>query len=313
MKPYNPNLRVDIFSPKTKTMLKRNLVRTGFLSQALLVVIPHVTEVKGESLRSSKELGHLRLDYRLNKADSLIVPGSADTTSAFTGQFTGNKPVALPEVQLNKQASVFVKSYLKREEESLTKVKERSRSYFKLIDTIFTKYGIPLELKYLAVVESDLKTTALSRVGAKGMWQLMPVTARQLGLKITRKYDERTHAYKSTVAAAKYLRDLYNTYGDWLLVLAAYNGGPGKVDHAIRKSGSRNFWVLQKYLPAESRGHVKRFIGTHYYFEGKGSIATLTKSEAAAYRKELTAFKATLEESQKGLQKDSLNVIAAIR
>ena len=191
-------------------------------------------------------------------------------------------------------------------------MKERSRSYFKLIDTIFTKYGLPLELKYLAVVESDLKTTALSRVGAKGMWQLMPVTARQLGLKITRKYDERTHAYKSTVAAAKYLRDLYNTYGDWLLVMAAYNGGPGKVDHAIRKSGSKNFWILQKYLPAESRAHVKRFIGTHYYFEGKGSIATLTKSEAAAYKKELAALKVA-EGNQKEGQKDTLNVVAAIR
>jgi membrane-bound lytic murein transglycosylase D len=147
-------------------------------------------------------------------------------------------------------------------------------------------------MKYLAVIESDLKTTAVSRVGAKGMWQLMPGTARDLGLKVTKKYDERTHAYKSTVAAAKYLRDLYAEYGDWLLVLAAYNGGPGKVNYAIRKSGSRNFWVLQHYLPAESRGHVKRFIGTHYYFEGKGSITTLTKAEANAYKKAVAEYAA---------------------
>jgi len=291
-------------------MLKRNLVRTSFLSPALLFVLPNVSEVKGESLHSYKEKGTASLPHSRLKKDSLIQPG-ADTITAFTsGQLNENNTLNLPQIQLNKQATKFVQSYLKREDESLYKTKMRSRSYFKLIDTIFTKYGLPVQLKYLAVVESDLKTTALSRVGAKGLWQLMPVTARQLGLKITRKYDERTHAYKSTVAAAKYLRDLYNEYGDWLLAVAAYNGGPGKVDRAIRRSKSRNFWVLQTYLPAESRAYVKRFISTHYYFEGKGSIATLTKSEAIAYTKSLAEFR--LEESRK-IGRDSLNVIAKLR
>src|SRR5206468_3829448 len=87
--------------------------------------------------------------------------------------------------------------------------------------------------------------------------------------------------YKSTVAAAKYLRALYAEFGDWLLVIAAYNSGPGPMYKAIHKSGSRNFWVLQRYLPAESRAHVKRFIGAHYYFEGTGSATTCTKEEAA--------------------------------
>jgi len=145
-------------------------------------------------------------------------------------------------------------------------------------------------LKYLAVIESELNTTALSCVGAVGPWQLMPETAHDLGLKITPKYDERTSYYKSTKAAALYLKDLYGQFGDWLLVLAAYNSGPGPVIAAIRKSGSRNFWALQSYLPAETRGHVKRFIATEYFFEGHGSVATLTKAENIAYTKSLNAF-----------------------
>ena len=107
---------------------------------------------------------------------------------------------------------------------------------------------------------------------------------------MTPKYDERTHFYKSTVAAAKYLRDLHRLFDDWLLVIAAYNCGPGPVYKAIKKSGSRNFWKLQHFLPAETRDHVKKFISTHYYYEGKGSIATLTKAEAETHRKKMFAF-----------------------
>ena len=107
----------------------------------------------------------------------------------------------------------------------------------------------------------------------------MPVTARLLGLKVTRKRDERTNYIKSTNAAALYLTDLYDQFGDWLLVIAAYNCGPGNVLKAIARSGSRNFWDLQYFLPAESRNHVKKFIGTHYIFEGQGGLTTLTKKE----------------------------------
>ena len=106
----------------------------------------------------------------------------------------------------------------------------------------------------------------------------MPATARALGLKVSKRSDERVDYQKSTHAAARHLKDLYNEFGDWLLVIAAYNGGSGNVYSAIRKSGSRNFWNLQYYLPAESRTHVKKFIGTHYIFEGQGGVTTLTKA-----------------------------------
>ena len=186
---------------------------------------------------------------------------------------------------MNKQELKFATNYIRSSAECLADIKQRSVVPFAIIDSVFSRYNLPVELKYLAVIESELKPTALSCVGALGPWQLMPQTAHELGLKITRKYDERTNYCKSTKAAALYLRDLYSEFGDWLLVLAAYNAGPGPVYAAIRRSGSRNFWALQHYLPAETSGHVKRFIATHYYFEGQGGLTTLTKAETIAYSK----------------------------
>ena len=110
----------------------------------------------------------------------------------------------------------------------------------------------------------------------------MPTTARNMGLKVSAKVDERRDLIKSTHAASRYLTSLYGIYGGWLLVIAAYNGGPGNVDAAIRRSGSREFWKLQQFLPLESRNHVKKFIATHYMMEGVGGVTTLTKSENAA-------------------------------
>ena len=183
---------------------------------------------------------------------------------------------------LNVNARVFVNNYIRENKEVLQAVQQRSRLPFKMMDAIFTRYGLPREIKYLAVIESELKPTALSAVGARGPWQLMPETAQLLGLTINTDQDDRIQYYKSTVAAAKYLKDLYSEFGDWLLVVAAYNGGASQVYRAIHKAGSRSFWDLQYFLPAESRLHVKKFIATHYYFEGQGSVATLTRAECMA-------------------------------
>jgi len=184
------------------------------------------------------------------------------------------------DAQLNPRAISFVQDYMAKHRKGLEKLKGWGRPYFDMIDAVFNYHNLPRELKYLAVIESYLKTYAVSWVGAVGPWQFMPATGRRMGLKINGFIDERTDYYKSTHAAARYLTDLYNIYGDWLLVIAAYNGGPGNVDAAIRKSKSRNFWDLQHYLPAESRDHVKKFIATHYIMEGEGGITTLTKDEA---------------------------------
>lgn len=183
---------------------------------------------------------------------------------------------------LNKHVTQFVKNYIQSNRDELYTIEQRSRSPFAMIDSVFRRYKLPVQLKYLAVIESDLKATAVSRVGAAGPWQLMPQTAQLLGLKVTQAYDERKQYYKSTKAAAIYLKDLYAEFGDWLLVLAAYNGGPGPVYRAIHKAGSRNFWNLQSYLPLESRLHVKKFIAAHYYFESQGYIAMLTRTDPPA-------------------------------
>jgi len=184
-------------------------------------------------------------------------------------------------VRLNPKALTFIQDYIKDNWDELMEVRANGKPYFNLIENILAEYGLPKELKYLAVIESNLKRTARSKVGAVGPWQLMPQTARDLGLKVNRNVDERKNYIKSTRAAALYLRDLYNDLGDWLLVIAAYNGGSANVYHAIHRSGSRDFWDLQYYLPTESRIHVKKFIGTQYTFEGQGSITTLTRAEAA--------------------------------
>ena len=183
-------------------------------------------------------------------------------------------------VRLNPKALSFVQDYMKENWDELQDIRSWGQAYFNLIESILCQYGLPKELKYLAVIESNLKSTAVSKVGAKGPWQLMPQTARDLGLKVNRNVDERKNYTKSTRAAALYLRDLYKELGDWLLVIAAYNTGTANVYRAIHRSGSRNFWDLQYFLPTESRIHVKKFIGTQYTFEGQGSVTTLTKQEA---------------------------------
>lgn len=228
-----------------------------------------------------------------------IQSGTAEKTPAtrienlFDETYTANAP------RLNPRAVSFVEDYIGKHTKNLNDLKGWALPYFNMMDGIFGTYGLPRELKYLAVIESKLKARATSWAGAVGPWQFMKPTAIRMGLKVTGKVDERTHYVKSTHAAARYLRDLYNIYGDWLLVIAAYNAGPAAVQKAISRSGSRNFWDLQYFLPAETRNHVKKFIGTHYVFEGQGGLTTLTKSETNAhYGPHLYAFHRQLSKEE---------------
>ena len=197
-----------------------------------------------------------------------------------------------------KQGMKFVTSYIRNNDDRLVSVRSRSEGPFAIIDSVLDRYRLPLQLKYLAVIESELKATARSRVGARGPWQLMPSTAHVLGLKVNRKLDERTNYYKSTQAAAEYLSDLHREFGDWLLVLAAYNGGPRPVYRAIHRSHSRNFWTLQRYLPAESRRHVKKFIATAYYFDGADNTVPATESENEKFKRLMRESAASLKASR---------------
>ncbi len=182
------------------------------------------------------------------------------------------------KAQINPNAELFVQDYMKNHSDYLQKMKQWGLPYFNLIETVLQQYGLPKELKYIAVIESNLSTAATSYKGAGGPWQFMPYTARDFGLKVNKYQDERRDYYKSTHAAARYLLILYRELHDWLLVMAAYNGGLGRVNNAIKKSRSKNFWNLQYYLPEESRTFVKRFIATHFIMEGTGGITTSEES-----------------------------------
>jgi len=219
------------------------------------------------------------------KAFKDLFIASADKTESYS-------------VQLNPRAISFVQDYMGHHTKRLEQMKGWGKPYFDMMYGILVAQGLPGELKYLAVVESNLKSSAYSWAGAVGPWQFMPGTAKKMGLKVNEYRDDRTDYYKSTAAAARYLKELFSIYGDWLLVIAAYNGGVGNVNSAIRRSHSRNFWDLQYYLPTESRNHVKKFIATHYIMEGNGGITTLTKDEASNVMLASAAGKNTLSQEE---------------
>jgi membrane-bound lytic murein transglycosylase D len=137
--------------------------------------------------------------------------------------------------------------------------------YFPMIEDIFDSYGLPAELKYMAVIESALNPNAVSRMGATGLWQFMYSTGRMYGLTINSIVDERRDPIKSTHAAAKYIKDLYSIYNDWILVIAAYNCGPGNVNKAIRRSGNKkDYWDIFYRLPRETRGYIPQYVAATY-------------------------------------------------
>lgn len=156
--------------------------------------------------------------------------------------------------------------------------------YTPIFEDALESYGVPLELKYLPVIESALNPKATSPVGAAGLWQFMPGTGKQYGLEVNSLVDERRDPIKSSYAAAKFLSDLYNIFGDWSTVIAAYNCGPGNVKKAMRRAGgSSDYWAMYPYLPKETRGYVPAFIAANYamnYYCDHGICPMRTKLPA---------------------------------
>ena len=162
----------------------------------------------------------------------------------------------------------IIHSYLRRNKKSMEDLMAISGYYFPIFEQQLDRHNIPLEIKYLAIVESTLNPRARSHMGATGLWQFMYATGKMHGLDVTSYVDERMDPMKSTEAAAKYLSTLYKVFGDWDLVLASYNSGPGNVSKAIRRSGgSTDYWKLRPYLPRETAGYVPAFLATLYLFE----------------------------------------------
>ena len=171
-------------------------------------------------------------------------------------------------VEYNPSLESVIKNYLKNRHESLERLMALSDYYFPLFEQVLDKYDLPLEIKYLAIVESALKPRAKSRVGATGLWQFMFGTGKEYDLHVSSYVDERMDPIKSTEASARYLAKLYKIFGDWDLALASYNSGPGNVSKAIRRSGGyTNYWNIRPYLPRETAGYVPAFLATMYIFE----------------------------------------------
>ncbi len=169
------------------------------------------------------------------------------------------------ELVYNKPVKAFIHLYADKRRLLTEKVLGLSEIYFPMIEQVLDRFNMPLELKYLAVVESALNPAAGSNKGAKGLWQFMYGTGKVYGLKVTSLVDDRYDPYKATVAACEHLKDLYDIYGDWSLAMAAYNSGAGNVNRAIRRAGgAKNYWAIWPFLPRETRGYIPAFIAVNY-------------------------------------------------
>ena len=192
-----------------------------------------------------------------------------------TGLVLGNKEIYIERLQklpyvmempYNDIVKKFIEMYLQKPDKVEYMLGLGQTYYFPMFEEALERYGVPLELKYLPVIESALNARATSRAGAAGLWQFMVPTGRLYGLEVNSLVDERRVSLKASDAAARYLRDLYNIYQDWHLVIAAYNCGPGNVAKATRYAGGgkKDYWQIYPYLPSETRSYVPIFIAAHY-------------------------------------------------
>lgn len=171
-------------------------------------------------------------------------------------------------IEYNQGLENIIKSFLKNRKKSYERLMAISEYYFPVFEEALAKQNVPLEIKYLAIVESALNPKAVSRVGATGLWQFMYQTGKQYNLNVDSYVDERSDPLKASAAAAQYMSNMYKIFGDWELVLASYNSGAGNVSKAIRRSGGQqNFWNIRKNLPQETQGYVPAFLATMYIYE----------------------------------------------
>ena len=202
-----------------------------------------VDTIRGDFTSTKKEL-----------SDSVYIQRLKDIMSPF-------------KLTFNSHVKSYINLYTQKRREQVERMLGLSEYYFPIFEQALDAHGLPMELKYLPVIESALNPRAFSRAGASGLWQFMYHTGKQYGLTVNTYVDERRAPYKSTEAAVQHLSDLYDIYQDWQLVIAAYNCGAGNVNRAIRRSGKRDFWEIFYLLPRETRGYVPAFIAATYTFE----------------------------------------------
>ena len=209
----------------------------------------HKSMLKGDTVSFNMDSVH----FRSSVTDKEYLQRLADMNSFITLPF-------------NETVRNYIILYSEKMPTKMSSMLALSQYYFPIFEEIFDRYGLPKELKYMAVIESAFNPVAVSRAGAKGMWQFMYNTAKMYGLTINSFVDERLDPVKSADAAARYMRDAYRIFGDWNLAISSYNCGSGNVNKAMRRSGSREFWPVYNYLPRETRGYVPACVGAMYAF-----------------------------------------------
>ena len=226
-----------------------------------------------------------------------------DKNPFFPDEYFIERLKAIPGPEEFHVYNSIVKSYIDRYatklRRSVSSMIGRYNLYANIFDDMLFKYDVPEVLNYLPVIESAINPKARSHAGASGLWQFMPSTGKMYGLEINSWVDERNDPYRATEAAAKYLRNLYDTYDDWSLVLAAYNCGPGVVNRAIaRANGVRDYWVIYPYLPRETRGYVPAFIAATYIMNNysQHNIKPRTATHAIVVDTALVHYDMTMEQ-----------------
>ena len=227
------------------------------------------TPAKADSLAEQLKLQQVDDALQNFFNDYVCEPTSFSSDASLDSLYTARlnamvSPIHLPYNEL-------VRSYIKRYTDGsglMSRVLALAQYYFPMIEEELLKAGLPVELRAMAIIESALQATVVSRAGASGLWQFMPVTARAYGLEVNSMVDERFDPYKATKAACKYMKDLYKMYNDWSLAIAAYNCGPGNVNKALARAGGnpQSFWDVYWYRPSETRGYVPAFIAANYAY-----------------------------------------------
>ena len=231
----------------------------------IFVVIPFFTIANQDILLNVDNFGvdsitELSLHEELERENSNLLK-QENIIAWRLQQLDKNTPM---DLVYNDKVQVFIDSYLGRNQALISRMKGLAPYYFPMFERELDQYNLPLEFKYLAIVESALNPKARSRSGASGLWQFMYLTGRQYGLEVTSYMDERQDPLKATKSACEYFVSLYDTFGDWNLVLAAYNGGPGYLQRKIASVGSSDFWELYPHLRKETRNYVPTFIAVNY-------------------------------------------------
>ena len=231
----------------------------------IFILVPFFAVANQDSLLSVDKVGSNSISELSDKSaiseEDSIQLSREDIIYWRLQQLDKNTPM---DLVYNDKVQVFIDSYLGRNKALISRMKGLSPYYFPMFERELDLYDLPIEFKYLAIVESALNPKARSHSGASGLWQFMYLTGKQYGLEVTSYMDERQDPLKATKSACEYFVSLYDTFGDWNLVLAAYNGGPGYLQRKIASVGSSDFWVLYPHLRKETRNYVPTFIAVNY-------------------------------------------------